>query len=73
MPAGRAASARRGVELSRSAAVDDPGRVELRDQTCPGRVGWKASAAEPGEGTEVRSTAPSGDPTRGRAVTPTTC
>jgi len=53
------------VELSLSAPVDDPRRVELKDETFAGRVGWKAIVAEPGEGTAVRSSVPSGDPTRG--------
>jgi ABC-type nickel/cobalt efflux system permease component RcnA len=53
------------VELSLWAAVNDPRKVELRDETFAGRVGWKAIVAEPGDGTAVRSTAPSGDPTNG--------
>jgi nickel/cobalt exporter len=53
------------LELALRAEVDDPRRVELRDGTFPGRVGWKAVVAAPGEGTAVRSTAPSGDPTNG--------
>jgi nickel/cobalt exporter len=51
------------VVLLLSAEVDDPHRVELRDGTFPGRVGWKAIVAEPGEGTAVRSSVASGDPT----------
>ena len=31
----------------------------------PDRVGWKAIVAQPGEGTAVRSSVPSGDPTNG--------
>jgi nickel/cobalt transporter (NicO) family protein len=46
-------------------AVADAERVELRDETFADRVGWKAIVAAPGEGTAVRSTAPSGDPTNG--------
>lgn len=53
------------LELSLSASVDDPRRVELADATFADRVGWKAIVAEPGEGTAVRADAPSGDPTRG--------
>jgi nickel/cobalt exporter len=53
------------LELSLSAAVDDPQRVELLDRTYADRVGWKAIVAQPGEGTAVRTNAPSGDPTRG--------
>jgi nickel/cobalt transporter (NicO) family protein len=53
------------LELSLRAAVRDPQRVELRDGTFPGRVGWKAVVSAPGEGTAVRTSAPSGDPTGG--------
>jgi nickel/cobalt transporter (NicO) family protein len=42
-----------------------PDRVRLHDRTYPGKVGWKAIQIEPGEGTEVRSTAPATDPTDG--------
>jgi nickel/cobalt transporter (NicO) family protein len=59
-----------GLETTRfvqplRAAVADAERVELRDETFADRVGWKAIVAAPGEGTAVRSTAPSGDPTNG--------
>jgi nickel/cobalt transporter (NicO) family protein len=59
-----------GLETTRfvqplRAAVADADRVELRDETFADRVGWKAIVAEPGDGTAVRSTAPSGDPTNG--------
>jgi nickel/cobalt transporter (NicO) family protein len=47
------------------ATVSDPGRVVLRDETFADRVGWKAIVAEAGEGTAVRTAAPSGDPTNG--------
>jgi len=53
------------VELPLTAAVSGPRRVRLRDETFDGRAGWKAIVARPGEGTAVRSTAPSGDPTNG--------
>jgi nickel/cobalt exporter len=53
------------VEVPLAARVDDPRRVELRDGTFPGRVGWKAIVVEPGEGTAVRSSAPAEDPTDG--------
>ena len=53
------------MELPLVARVDAPRRVELRDETFPGRVGWKAIVAAPGEGTAVRSSAPAGDPTNG--------
>ena len=53
-PRAAAASRRRG-----------PAPVELRDGTFPGRIGWKAVVSAPGEGTAVRTSAPSGDPTNG--------
>ena len=53
------------LELSLAAGVEDPRRVELSDRTYPDRVGWKAIVAQPGEGTAVRTDAPSGDPTGG--------
>jgi nickel/cobalt transporter (NicO) family protein len=53
------------LELALRAAVDDPQSVELRDGTFPGRVGWKAVLSAPGEGTAVRTRAPTGDPTDG--------
>ena len=53
------------LELSLAAGVEDPRQVELSDRTYPDRVGWKAIVAQPGEGTAVRTDAPSGDPTGG--------
>ncbi len=53
------------VELDLSTAVRDPRRVEVRDETFEGRVGWKAIVSVPGDGTAVRTDAPSGDPTHG--------
>src|SRR4051794_37203279 len=53
------------VELSATAAVHHPRRVELHDGTFAGRVGWKAIVSKPGEGTAVRTAAPSTDPTGG--------
>jgi nickel/cobalt transporter (NicO) family protein len=53
------------LELPLRAAVHARHRVEVRDDTFPDRVGWKAIVARPGQGTAVRSTAPSGDPTDG--------
>jgi ABC-type nickel/cobalt efflux system permease component RcnA len=53
------------LTLALNAAVERPARVTLRDDTFPGRVGWKAIVAAPGEGTAVRTGAPSGDPTNG--------
>jgi nickel/cobalt exporter len=58
------------IELPLTAAVDDPRKVELRDGTFPGRVGWKAVVVEPGEGTAVRSSAPATDPTNGLRTYP---
>jgi ABC-type nickel/cobalt efflux system permease component RcnA len=51
-------------ELSLGAAVHAR-RVEVRDGTYPGRVGWHAIVARPGRGTAVRSTVPAADPTHG--------
>ena len=53
------------LELTLDAAVDRPAKVDLTDDTFPGRVGWKAIVAAPGEGTSVRTRTPSGDPTNG--------
>jgi nickel/cobalt transporter (NicO) family protein len=53
------------VELDLSAAVREPRRVAVRDETFEGRVGWKAVVSVAGEGTAVRTDAPSGDPTHG--------
>ena len=58
------------VELPLTARVDDPRKVDLRDGTFPGRVGWKAIVVEPGSGTAVRSSAPAGDPTDGLRTYP---
>ena len=65
-----------GLETSRfefelSAAAHTPSRARLHDGTFPDRVGWKAIVAEPGEGTTVRTRAPSGDPTDGLTRYPT--
>jgi nickel/cobalt exporter len=53
------------VELHLSAPVDGPRRVEVRDDTFPGRVGWRSVVTRPGDGTAVRSSVPSEDVTRG--------
>jgi nickel/cobalt exporter len=37
--------------------------VRVRDDTFPGRVGWKSIVVAPGEGTDTRSTVPATDPT----------
>jgi nickel/cobalt exporter len=51
-------------ELALSARVQAR-RVEVRDGTFPGRVGWRAIVARPGEATAVRSSVPATDPTHG--------
>ena len=64
-PSGQAGLRTTRVELSFSAPVTRPGKVELRDGTYPQRVGWKAIVAAPGRGTAVTSSVPAGDPTNG--------
>jgi nickel/cobalt transporter (NicO) family protein len=64
-PTGAGGLATTRLELTLGAAVEGPERVSLRDGTFPGRVGWKAIVAAPGEGTTVRTDTPSGDPTAG--------
>ena len=59
-----------GLDTSRfefrlAAPVDSPRAVRLRDDTFEDRIGWRAIVAAPGEGTAVRTGAPSGDPTNG--------
>lgn len=51
------------IELRLTAPVAGADRIVLHDGTFPDRVGWKAIIAQPGTGTAVRSSAPSGDPT----------
>jgi ABC-type nickel/cobalt efflux system permease component RcnA len=58
------------VELDLSATVSKPSRVQVADDTFKGRVGWKSVIVRPGEGTDVRSSVPSGDPTRGLRTYP---
>jgi len=69
-PAGAGGLATTRVELSLNAVVRKPGRVTLNDDTFPGRVGWKAIVAAPGDGTAVRTETPSGDPTGGLRTYP---
>jgi nickel/cobalt exporter len=64
-PAGAGGLNTTRLELTLNAVVRNPRRVELRDNTFPGRVGWKAIVSAPGEGTAVRTATPSGDPTGG--------
>jgi nickel/cobalt transporter (NicO) family protein len=52
-------------EFELVAAVSSPRSVRLRDDTFRDRVGWRAIVAAPGEGTAVRTDAPSNDPTGG--------
>ena len=65
-----------GLDLTRVeatfVATVAPGthRVELRDDTYSGRVGWKAIQILPGEGTDVRSSVPASDPTGGLRAYP---
>jgi len=64
-PAGQSGLRTTRLELPLSAAVRGARRVEVRDATYPGRIGWKAVVARPGRGTAVRSSAPAQDPTNG--------
>ncbi|MEA2363434.1 MAG: nickel/cobalt transporter (NicO) family protein [Thermoleophilaceae bacterium] len=64
-PAGAGGLKTTRLELPLRARVDSPSRVQLRDGTFPGRIGWKAVVSAPGEGTAVRANAPNGDPTGG--------
>ena len=62
------------VELPLTARVDDPRRVELRDDTFAGRVGWKAIVAAPGKRhRRCARTCPRATPPTGCARTPRTC
>jgi ABC-type nickel/cobalt efflux system permease component RcnA len=64
-PAGQGGLRTTRVELPLVASVAHARRIDVRDATYPGRVGWRAVVARRGTGTAVRSTAPAGDPTRG--------
>jgi nickel/cobalt transporter (NicO) family protein len=64
-PAGQGGLETTRIELPLVATVDSPRRVELRDGTFPGRIGWKAVVVRPGRGTAVRSSVPAGDRTNG--------
>ena len=64
-PAGAGGLATTRLELSLRAAARNPHNVTLQDNTFPDRVGWKAIVAAPGEGTAVRTSTPTGDPTGG--------
>ena len=67
--AGRAADDARRAAAERAASTT-PRRVELRDGTFPGRVGWKAIVAQPGRGHRRALDAPAGDPTDGLRALP---
>lgn len=53
------------IELPLRAAATGAHVVQLRDGTYPDRLGYAAIVARPGQGTAVRSTVSSEDPTRG--------
>jgi len=53
------------LEILLASEVSDPRKVELRDDTFADRQGLTAIVSVVGEGTAVRATAPSGDPTGG--------
>jgi ABC-type nickel/cobalt efflux system permease component RcnA len=53
------------LELDLRAAVSEPRVVELRDKTFSGRQGLQSIVVEPGDGTAVRTSTPTGDPTGG--------
>jgi nickel/cobalt exporter len=53
------------LELPLTAPVRGARSVSVRDGTFPGRVGWVAIQARPGERTAVRTGAPATDPTGG--------
>jgi ABC-type nickel/cobalt efflux system permease component RcnA len=65
MPPGAGGLKTTRVDLTLTAAVRRPRRVQLSDATYPGRVGWKGIVVGPGRDTAVRSNAPLGDPTNG--------
>jgi nickel/cobalt transporter (NicO) family protein len=70
-PAGQAGLDLTRVEADFRAPIPSGAkRVTLDDETYPGRVGWKAIQVLPGEGTDVRSSVPSEDPTGGLRAYP---
>jgi nickel/cobalt exporter len=69
-PAGAGGLKTTRLELALRAEVEGAHRVVLHDGTFPGRIGWKAVVSAPGEGTAVRTQAPSGDPTNGLRAYP---
>jgi nickel/cobalt transporter (NicO) family protein len=69
-PAGQGGLNTTRIELSLRAAAAGVRVVQLRDGTYPDRVGYTALVAQPGQGTAVRSTVSSEDPTRGLRTYP---
>ena len=59
------------VELDLSAGIDSAHAVAFRDETFPGRVGWKDVIVAAGSGTAVKSSVPASDPTHGLHSYPT--
>lgn len=59
------------VELDLRAMIGNAHHVELRDETFPGRIGWKAIVIKPGRNTAVHSDAYTADPTNGLRRYPT--
>jgi nickel/cobalt transporter (NicO) family protein len=64
-PAGQGGLRTTRLELPLTAPARGARSVSVRDGTFPGRVGWVAIQARPGEGTAVRTRAPATDPTGG--------
>jgi len=64
-PAGQGGLRTTRLELPLRARVRAARSVRVRDGTFPGRVGWIAIQARPGERTDVRTRAPATDPTGG--------
>ena len=69
-PSGAGGLATTRLELLFIAAVQSPSSVTLHDGTFAGRIGWKAIVAAAGEGTAVRTSTPTGDPTNGLRTYP---
>jgi nickel/cobalt transporter (NicO) family protein len=70
-PPGQGGLALTRIEASFAAAIPPGSRkVELHDDTYSDRVGWKAIQVVPGDGTDVRSSVPASDPTRGLRAYP---
>ncbi len=63
--AGQAGLKTTRLELDLRATVSGPREVELRDRTFSGRQGLRSIVVEPGDGTAVRTSTPTGDPTGG--------